>query len=241
MRRHIVWALPSAAALLVTGTIALAAGTTTQTIDGKVTPSKLPEDRRVGATFSFSETTGTTDPSGVQPSTASAQVFLDKDILITTRGLARCKASQIVNKSTAEARKNCSASLVGTGSAVARISNGAGGHVDINAVVSAFNAVLNGRPILDLHTVIGNSSIEILLRIKHHSGAYGTELATVGGAPEPIRSFALSVHRAFTAHGQRQNYISAQCSHHKLLYKGIFTYSEGPSKTATDSQVCTVR
>ena len=237
MRRHLLMALGLIAAFLVSA-VALAAGTTTQKINASVSPSNLPAQQRAGVTLHLSETTGTTDPSGVQPPTASAKVFLDKDILITYQGLPNCTASQTVGKSTAEARKNCRTSLVGTGTAVARISNGAGGHVDIPAEVSAFNARSNGRPIIVLHVVIGESDTDVVLLIKHHAGAYGTELATPAGEPEPIRNISLKLSRTFTINGERRNYVSARCSHDKLLFKGTFTYTEGPARTATDTQNC---
>ena len=237
MRRHFAAVLGLTAALLV-ATAALAAGTTTQTVSGSVTPSNLPDQNRAGVTLRLSETTGTTDPSGVQPPTASAKVFLDKDILITSNGLPKCKASQIVGKSTEEARHNCRTSMVGTGSAVARISNGIGGHVDIPAVVSVFNGRDNRGPLMILHVVIGQSDTDVVLLIKHQAGAYGTKLSTPPGEPQPIRKISLTLHRTFTFHGERRDYISARCSHGKLLYKGSFTYTEGPPKTATDTQTC---
>jgi hypothetical protein len=217
---------------------AFAAGKTTQTIKASVTPSNLPDQQRAGATLRLSETTGTTDSSGVQPPTASAKVFLDKDVLVTYQGLPNCKAPQIIGKSTEEARSNCRTSFVGTGTAVARISNGVGGHVDIPAEVSAFNGRFNGHPSLVLHVVIGESDTDVILLIKHHAGAYGTELATAPGDPEPIRSISLKLQRAFTHNGDRRNYISARCSHDKLLYKATFTYTEGPPRTETDTQNC---
>jgi hypothetical protein len=237
MRKYFALALGLSAALIVCAA-ALAAGKTTQKINASVAPSNLPDQQRAGVTLRLSETTGTTDPSGVQPPTASAKVFLDKDILITYQGLPNCTAAQTVGKSTEEARKNCRTSLVGTGSAVARTSNGAGGHVDLPAVVSVFNARDNGRPIMVLHVVIGDFDTDVVLLIKHHAGAYGTELATPAGAPEPIRSISLTLHRTFTVRGDRRDYISARCSHDKLLYKATFTYTEGPPLTATDSQNC---
>ena len=239
MRRHLVPAAVILAALLVAAAAALAAGKTTLTIDGRATPSNLPAQHRSGVTLQLKETTDTTDPSGVPPQTASADISLDRDFRITANGLARCHPDQIVGKSTAEARSNCKSSMVGTGSAVARVSNGSGGHVDIPAVVSAFNGVpRNGRPIIVLHTDLGGSSVDVVLLVKQTSGAYGTELVTPPGPSEPIRTFTLNLHRVFKVHGNRRNYVSAMCSDSKLLYKARFTYTEGPPRSDTDTQNC---
>ena len=251
MRKHLVWVAGLAAVFAASG-IALAAGGTTQKISGKATPSKLPEHKRVGVSLKFSETTGTTDPSGVQPATREAKIFLDKDFSLTTKGLPKCRVDALIDKSTAEAKAACGDSQVGVGSAVARISNGAGGHIDIPAVVTAFNGKpgsavglpsLGGKPIMILHIVIGASgAVDVPLSITRVPGAYGTELATFPGADaQPIRNLTLTLHRSFTAHGKHKDYVSARCSHGQLLYKGRFAYVGSPSLTATSSQHCTVR
>lgn len=238
MRRHLVSAV-LLASLVIAVAAALAAGKTTLTLTGKARPSILPDSHRAGVTLQLKVATDTTDPSGVPPQTVKADLSLDRDFKITTRGLPRCRPGQIVDKSTAEARSNCKSSMVGTGSAVARVSNGAGGHVDIPAVVSAFNGVpRNGTPIIVLHTVLGQSSVEIVLLVKSASGAYGTELSTPPGPAEPIHSFTVNLHRAFKFHGKRRSFVSAMCPDNNLLYKARFTYDSGPPRTDTDTQSC---
>jgi hypothetical protein len=85
---------------------------------------------------------------------------------------------------------------------------------------------------------LGDSATDVVLLIKHRAGAYGTELVTPAGDPEPIRSITLDLHRTFTVRGDRRSYVSARCSHGKLLYKATFAYTEGPPQTATDTQPC---
>lgn len=252
MRKHLVW-LAGLATIFAASGIALAAGGTTQKISGKATPSKLPEKGRVGVSVKFSETTGTTNPDGVQPLTREAKIFLDKDFSLNTKGLPKCRVDAIIDKSTAEAKAACADSQVGVGSAVARIADGSGfGHIDIPAVVTAFNGKpgsavglpsLGGKPIMILHIVIGASAaVDVPLSITKVPGAYGTELATFPGADaQPIRNLTLTLYRSFTAHGKHKDYVSARCSHGQLLYKGRFAYVGSPSLTATSSQRCTVR
>jgi hypothetical protein len=239
MRRHLVSAV-ILASLVIGVAAALAAGKTTLTLDGKARPSNLPAGHRAGVTLHLKETTDTSDPSGVPPQTTKAEISLDRDFKVTSRGLPRCHPNQITGKSTAEARSNCKSSMVGTGSAVARLSNGAGGHVDLPAVVSAFNGVpRNGTPLIVLHTVLpGGSSVDIVLLVENGSGAYGTVLSTPPGPKEPIHSFTLNLHRAFKFHGHPRSYVSAMCSDGKLLYKARFSYDSGPPRTDTDTQSC---
>ena len=135
MRKRFAGILAVTTSLVVAGA-AFGAGTTTQVLQGGVTPSKLPSGKRVGVALRMSETTGTTAPDGVQPPTASATISVDKDIAITTKGLPQCKIGDISGKSMADAKAACGAAKVGTGTAVARVSNGAGGHIDLDAVIT---------------------------------------------------------------------------------------------------------
>ncbi len=253
MRMRFFFMLGAAAALLALAAVALAAGTTTQTVSGRATPSKLPQHRRAPVTLKISETTGTTDPSGVQPPTSSAKILLDRDYLVTTKGLPQCDVNKIEGKTAAEAKAACGNAKIGSGSAVARVSNGSGGHTDIPAVVTAFNGnplshtatagcdPVKTKPCIYLHVEIGSTSVIVILEIRRTAGVYGTEFATVPGSPEPIHSLTLNLHRSYKSAGESRNYISARCSDGKLLVKGRFTYASGPPLSDTSSQKCTVR
>ena len=97
------------------------------------------------------------------------------------------------------------------------------------------------HPCLLLHVLIGAAPIDVILEINKTSGAYGTSFATVPGPAEPIRNLTLNLHRNFVVHGKTHTYVSARCSHGKLLYKGRFTYTGSPAKTATSKQTCSVK
>jgi hypothetical protein len=242
-----------AAALLAGAAVALAAGTTTQTVTGKATPSRLPQHTRAPVTLKISETTGTTDPSGVQPATASAKVFLDRDYLITTKGLPQCNIAKIAGgKSTAEAKAACGKALIGSGRTVARVSNGSGGHTDIPGVVTAFNGnplshtategcdPVKTKPCIYLHVDLGGPTVLVIVEIRRTAGPYGTVLETAPGGPEPIHSLTVKLHRSYRAGGRTKNYISARCSDGKLRVKGRFTYTSGPPLTDTSTQRCSI-
>jgi hypothetical protein len=241
MRRRLVWAFGVVAVLAAAGT-ALAAGTTTQTISGRVTPSNLPEGKRVGVSLKLNETIDTTDPSGVQTPTLSTTFSLDKDLALRAKGLPRCSLGQVSGKSTADAEAACGSAKVGSGSGVARVSNGIGGHIDLPAVVTLFNGEpQGGRPTVITHVVVGTIALDHVLVVRRTGGAYRTVLAEVPGPPDPIHSLTLTLHRSFSAGGKPRNYISARCSHKWLLYKGRTTYVGGPPLTATSRQRCTKR
>src|SRR6478735_4612122 len=243
----------AAAAFIAAGAAALAAGTTTQTVAGKATPSRLPMHTRTPVALKVNEVTGTTDPSGVQPSTASAKIYLDRDYMLTTKGLPQCDIAKIEGKSRAEAKAGCGKALVGSGRTVARISNGSGGHTDIPGVVTAFNGnplshtatagcdPVKTKPCIYVHVDLGGPSVVVILEIRRTAGPYGTVLETVPGNPEPIHSLTLKLHRSYKAGGQTRNYVSARCADGNLRVKGRFTYSSGPPLSDTSSQRCTVK
>ena len=240
MRRFIIAALTGGAMLAF---VAVAISATTQTASIRAVPSKLPAVKRAGVEFRYSAVTGTTNADGVQPSTARVTVFLDKDYKITTKGLARCDPDDVDGQSTEEARTTCRKALVGTGSAVARVSNGAGGYIDIPAEITAYNGTLfQGKRVLGLHVVIGGVSTEIGLSIVRRAGAYGWRLRTIGsGAPQPIRELKLNLKRSYLAGGERRHYMSARCPDGRLIYRAVYVYTEGDPKTISGRQRCQQR
>ena len=237
MRRLTIGALTAGVMLAVA---ALAVAATTQTASVRLTPSTLPAVQRAGVEFVYRSLTGTTNADGVQPAIARVWVFLDKDLRFTTRGLDRCSPEELDGKTTAQARAACRQALVGDGSAVARVSNGAGGHLDFPAEITAFNSTpFQGKPTIDLHVVTDVLITDIGLTITRRDGAYGWRLRTIGGgAPQPIRRLRVNLERSFVVRGDRRNYISARCDDPRLIYRAVYTYASGAPKTVSGHQNC---
>ena len=237
MRRLMIGVLAGGAMLAVA---AMAVAATTQTASIRAVPSTLPEVQRAGIEFRYNAVTGTTDADGVPPPTARVTVFLDRDYKIATKGLDRCSPDELTGQSTEEARATCRKALVGSGSAVARVSDGAGGHLDIPAEITAYNGTLfQGKRVLGLHIVIGGATTEIGLSIVRRGGRYGWRLRTIGsGNPQPIRSLRLNLKRSYMAGGERRHYMSARCPDNSLIYRAVYVYTEGDPKTVSGRQRC---
>ena len=240
MRRVTIAVLACGAVL---GVAAVAIAATTQTTHVRAVPSLLPENQRAGVELRYRSLTGTTDADGVQPALERVTLYLDQDYKITTRGLDRCAPEEIADKNTAEARATCRRALIGEGSAVARVSNGAGGYLDIPAEITAFNSTpFQGKPTMDLHIVTDIITTDVGLTITRRAGVYGWRLRTIGGGnPQPIRSLRVNLERTFVAGGERRNYISARCDDPNLLFRAVYVYTEGAPKAVSGKAGCRQR
>ena len=79
MRKHLVWVMGLAAVVALASVGTAAAFTTTQHINGKVTPTKRPKATRVPATL-FVDVFATTDnPNGIPSPAKLGKVDFDKD------------------------------------------------------------------------------------------------------------------------------------------------------------------
>jgi hypothetical protein len=176
-------------------------------VTGKATPSRLPEHARPRHAEDQRDD-GDDRSERSAASTASAKVFLDRDYLITTKGLPQCDVAKIEGKSTAEAKAGCGKALIGAATPSPGSPTAAGGHTDIPGVVTAFNGnplshtatagcdPVKTKPCIYIHVDLGGPSVVVILEIRRTAGPYGTVFETVPGNPEPIHSLTLKLHRS---------------------------------------------
>jgi hypothetical protein len=249
MRKHLVWVLGVAVALVV-GITGVASATNTQTMDVIVTPSKVPKNKYKAGKLESKTVTGCQSPCGgagaIKPVT-KAQIFYDKDIKFDSTGIKQCKPAQIENTTTQQAKAKCAASLVGTGQAKVKV-GGDPNSGDVNAVITAFNGQpVGGKPLILLHTrvdAIGQTTVlkGVLFSV---GGKYHYRL-DVTVPPLPLNTattlFDVTVQHTVAVGGVKHVYISAKCSASNKTwdYKGTFTYSGAPPITATDTDKCQV-
>ena len=100
--------------------IANASGETVQvgnvaiTAEGKITPTKLSRKTPTPITLNVAGTIATLDGTHVPPLKTIALEF-DKAGQINTKGLPTCNVGELQSTLTAQAKKACASSLVGTG------------------------------------------------------------------------------------------------------------------------------
>jgi hypothetical protein len=222
----------------------------TQTLEGTITPSKLPKKNFKGASINVEVSTDTEPPGGVLDPADRATIDFDNSIKFTTKKMKQCK-KDLAGTTTAEALDLCKKAKVGTGSGFARL-----GVTNLPAVVTAFNAPNNT---ILLHSRVEAAATTAVLSGKlkksnNGSADYGKQLDVTipplpGGAA--VSQFEVTVKKKFTykKRGKKitKHYVSAKCDdgNKTLNYAGEFFFEdgdEGPyTLSATAEQACTRR
>jgi hypothetical protein len=256
MRRHLIWcsALAFVVAFSATG-VAFAAdtGNNHSTVSQKVNPSKLPKSKQKPIKLTVEVTTLVNGDSGDAfhptkfPSPSKqTNVSFDKNMKFNTKGVPTCKQSQIDGTTQQQALNACKKAKVGTGSAVACASNGAGGcALVVNAQVLAFNGQKKGdNPSVLLWTnnaVTGQTTLPAVL--KPAKSPFGKTLFVtvppLGGGAGSITEFQTTIDKTFKQNGKNVGYTSAQCSNGKLQIQADFKFTDGSKNTATNTTKCT--
>ncbi len=245
MRKYLVGALGLALALGMSNA-ALAANT--QTISGAFSPNKVPKNTRVGGPINVITETGTTGTGtgSIKPVTR-AQILFDKDFAFFTSGVKQCDASLLEGTTTAQAKAKCGSAQVGSGAGKVQIAGDPNPANTVSAQITAFNGKpKNGKPTILLHSRVDAIASTVVLTgvLRDTSKPYGKVLdvnVPVLPAASALTRFQVKVQKSFTYMGKQRKYVSAQCSHGKWGYKGIFNYQGDPSLTVSSNQACTVR
>jgi hypothetical protein len=223
-----------------------AIGANSQTIKATVAPVK--QKKRAFGKASINVVTKTNDTDGSVSPATRAQVFFDDDIRFDTRGVARCKESDVSgNKTTIAAKAACPRSVVGAGNASIAVA----GNPDAPATakVTAFNGVpQGGKPVILLHSYSEATGLApVLVGVLKNAGGDFGKVLDVQIDPLPlgsaITSFQTKVQKSTRFRGKTINYVSARCKdgNRKWNFKGTFTYDGSPQKTATSSQNCRIK
>src|SRR5712691_5224542 len=160
MRKHLIWVLALAVALLSVGTAW--AVPNIQTITGKISPSKLPAKKRVPVSlFTDVSATNPGNPFQLPNPTTLAKVDFDKDGAYFQKGLPTCDSTQFTAATTtAQAKTACSDSLVGGGSAKISVPTTTGAPpINIAAVVTAFNGAHKTIVLFSYNTLSGAQTL----------------------------------------------------------------------------------
>jgi hypothetical protein len=236
MRKHLVWVLGLAVAIAAAG---VAWAPQTEDVNGTISPSKLPKTKRVPASLTFGTGPHTATGEPLSPA-RRAQVFFDDEIAIFSRGLPTCSVSRINGRSTTAAKNACGSAQIGGGSASANV-----GGVNVPVVVTAFNGT-NKTILLHSAPAIG-SPVVLVGKLKSASGDFGILLDVdeppLAGGVGVLISFRAKVRKIYRFQGKLRSFITAKCGdgNRKLNYKAQFSYANGSSASATDTQNCTVR
>jgi len=216
---------------------------------GSISPKKLPRRGRAPISVSLGGRILTTDGSD-PPRLDRIEIAINRAGRLDPGALPACRLEQIQPASTAYARRVCASSRVGEGSFSASISIPEQSPYPSQGVVSAFNGVLHGRPVIFLHIYGAEplpTSFTLPLAIGRGHGSFGTVLR--GTLP------SIDVHVGFVtgislrldggAGSARRPYLSAGCpapaGFSEALFplaRASFAFADGRTLAATLLRTC---
>lgn len=236
MRKYLIGGLALVISIGVAANVL--AATVDQTIDGKISPTKLPQTKYKNATLSVTTTGADADDASAIPApTNRAKIDFPKNMRMKKGSVPACEES-LEGTDRATALGLCGDSKVskdGGSSATVALPLGPGGsRMDLPAEVMVFNGEGNA---LILWTRITAVSATAILEgtVKDASGApYGKQLdVTV----PPIAGGAGAL-TEFNAKVNEGSFIQARCASKTMKFRGEFRYDGAPKEVVTDSHKC---
>ena len=222
--------------------------------DGGIAPLALPRSENAPISVRVEGTIKTL--SGAQPPALRfISIAINRGGKIDTRGLPRCRRSQIESVSSRQALAVCGPALVGEGRYVGAVSLPEQNAFPLQGRVLAFNAIVEGRRAILAHVYgsnpVPNSRI-LVFHIRHGHGTFGTILS----ADLPVRlnkygylkEISLNLKRHFFYRGRKHSYLTAACAAPKGLNIAAFpfvrasmTFSDGRKLASTITRTCRVK
>jgi hypothetical protein len=221
-----------------------------QAIDVKITNNKAGTKEKPKSIGKLNVVTTTTPGAGSPAGTFAtnkATIFFDKNLVFNAKAFKECKPSNPASPVGSEVKSKCAGAKIGSGKAAGQATIGGQEALTVTAYNGA--ATKSGGPNRWFYLHVQGSSPLVIdsviaATLKRATGDYGYKLEVpipanlvtpLTGVTATLLNFSTSV--AGTAKGLP--YIGMKgCSGGKLKFKGTFIYTDGTSKTATDTAAC---
>lgn len=238
MPRRIVIAAVVVLAVALAATVAsgelIQKGNLRVSFDGDFAPKSLPRDRPAPITVEVEGAIATTDQSQ-PPVLTELEIGINRNGLISTRGLPTCTAAQLQSTTTAQALDRCRPAKVGTGRFTGRIDFPNVDPVPARGRIIAFNGIDDGKRALLLHLYTGapvEFTFVVPLKIENRPGekfstVLAAKLPTLAGGSATVTKIELEVGRNYTYRGKRRSFLSAACAAPPGFTAGIFAFARG--------------
>jgi hypothetical protein len=241
-KSRLVVALGLVLALGVSGlAFADGAGENTESVTGKVSPSKLDKKKYKSVAFSAGVETTTTHVVPGQSNPEKQLIEFGKNVKFDTTKADLCTAS-LLGTTTDQAKAACPPkSVIGTGSATADLGGGPTQVSDV--IVTVFNGPAKNQIRLHAYSpTLGAANTQVVNAsiIKAPSGGkYGQALFVadapdLGGDAFMLTSFGADISKS-------SKVVTARCKAKKFLWHNVVTYDDGTTDTADLSQSCKVK
>jgi hypothetical protein len=203
-------------------------GNLVMSLDGELSPLKLPRDRPAPVAVRLAGKLWTEDGSTL-PRVTTLELALPRQGVLDARGLPACSPRRLRYSTTAQARAACGPALVGRGRIDAEIVLPSQEAFAVHARLLAFNARLGGRPAVVVHAFAPEpATIAVVkFRIRRGEGQLGTTLVAklpraLGPWPR-VASFDMTLSRRFSYRGEPRSYLMASCPVPPRLTAGFFS------------------
>ena len=198
-------------------------------VNGKLSPQKLPRDGVAPIAVSVGWKVATTDGSAV-PKLRNLRIEINRHGRFDTTGLPTCPYNRIQPASSSRALANCREALVGQGSFNADIALKGQEPYATKGRLLVFNGEKGGKPVLfgQIYSPYPfATSFVIVFKVqKLGKGTYGTALSAT--LPKALASWGnltgieMRLQRRYTYAGKRRSYISAGCPAPKGFRQAVF-------------------
>lgn len=250
MRRAI--AILAVGVVLGGGVIVSAAAETVEignlsfTVDGRITPTKLPKKGEAPITLEVSGKIENKDGSH-PPALKTLQLEFDQHGRLNTKGLPTCTVGKLLNTLTAQARRVCGKALIGSGSVSADIALPEQEPFGASGPLLIFNgAPKGGKQVMIFHVhahVPAPTTFVTTAVISKTKGKYGTsaliQIPNIVSGQGSLTGFRASLSKTWTYKGKKQSLLLAGCPTGSLYARGEFTFADGTRGSGTVVRPCT--
>jgi hypothetical protein len=251
MRKPLTIALTALLAALTAASLAPAEtvrlGNLVISIDGGISPSKLPKRTPAPITLKVSGSVTSADGSH-PPALKTLALQFDKHGHIDTAGLPTCTTGKLQSTLTAQAKRACGDALIGTGRAGAEIAFPEQAPFNASGPLLIFNGKPKGnKPVLIFHVhanVPAPTTFVTSGVISGAAGKYGTstliQIPTIVGGQGSLTSFKATIpKRTWTYKGKKHALLSASCPSGNLYAHGDFAFADGTKISGDVARPCT--
>ena len=215
-------------------------------IEGGISPTKLPRKAPAAITLKVSGSVSTADGTH-PPALKTLALQFDKHGHIATTGLATCTTGKLQSTLTAQAKRACGPALVGTGRAEAEIEFPEQAPFDAAGPLLIFNGKpKGGKPVLIFHVhanVPAPTTFVTQGVISGASGKYGTstliQIPTIVGGQGSLTSFRATIHKTWIYKGKKRSLLTASCPTGNLYAHGDFAFADGTKISGNVARPCT--
>ncbi|HET7416812.1 MAG TPA: hypothetical protein VFJ61_04190 [Solirubrobacterales bacterium] len=204
------------------------------TVDGGITPKKLPKKGEAPITLEVNGTIKTDDGTH-PPALKTLLLEFDKNGRLNTKGLPTCTVGKLLSTLTAQAKKICGDALIGTGRVSADIALPEQEPFGASGPLLIFNGPSKGgKQVMIFHVhanVPAPTTFVTTGVITKTAGKYGTkaliQVPTIVSGQGSLTAFRATLHKTWTYKGKKQSLLLAGCPTGTLFARGEVTFANG--------------